>query len=137
MGGGRSSKKIFSGKNFLALRCAEFVKKYKIGCGCALLCSLVYRSAVKLESLQIGHSRFRKFTGQYTESIKIVCPISPVLLEYKSFYDYIIISTGSYGSLARFKSLSRLMKVNENTVIGASGDIADFQYIQETLKQKM
>ena len=42
---------------------------------------------------------------------------------------------GSYGSLARFRSLSRLMKVNENTVIGASGDIADFQYIQETLKQ--
>lgn len=47
------------------------------------------------------------------------------------------ISLGSYGSLARFRSLSRLMKVNENTVIGASGDIADFQYIQETLKQKM
>ncbi|CAB4018932.1 Proteasome subunit beta type-4 [Paramuricea clavata] len=44
---------------------------------------------------------------------------------------------GSYGSLARFRSLSRLMKVNENTVIGASGDIADFQYIQETLKQKI
>ena len=83
------------------------------------------------------HPRFQKFTGKYTGSIKIVCPISPVLLDYKSFYDYIIISTGSYGSLARFKSLSRLMKVNDNTVIGASGDIADFQYIQETLKQKM
>ena len=48
-----------------------------------------------------------------------------------------IFSAGSYGSLARFRSLSRLMKVNENTVIGASGDIADFQFIQETLKQKM
>jgi 20S proteasome subunit beta 7 len=48
-----------------------------------------------------------------------------------------IFSVGSYGSLARFRSLSRLMKVNENTVIGASGDIADFQFIQETLKQKM
>jgi hypothetical protein len=34
-------KNIFSGKIFLALRCAEFDKKYKIGCGCALLCSLV------------------------------------------------------------------------------------------------
>ena len=29
------------------------------------------------------------------------------------------------------------MKVNENTVIAASGDIADFQFIQETLQQKM
>ncbi|XP_028391983.1 proteasome subunit beta type-4-like [Dendronephthya gigantea] len=44
---------------------------------------------------------------------------------------------GSYGSLARFRNLSRLMKVNENTVIGASGDIADFQYIQDVLKQKV
>lgn len=44
---------------------------------------------------------------------------------------------GSYGSLARFRSLSRLMKVNNNTVIGGSGDIADFQYLQETLKQKI
>lgn len=44
---------------------------------------------------------------------------------------------GSYGSLARFRSLSRLMKVNENTVIGVSGDIADFQHLQELLKQKV
>ena len=33
------SKKVVK-KNFLALGFAEFVKKYKIGCGCALLCSL-------------------------------------------------------------------------------------------------
>ena len=51
-GGGRSSKIIFSGKNFLAhivqLRCAEFLKKYKIGCGCALLCSLDSIQAISI-----------------------------------------------------------------------------------------
>lgn len=36
---------------------------------------------------------------------------------------------GSYGSLARFRSISRLLKVNDTTMLGASGDYADFQYL--------
>lgn len=44
---------------------------------------------------------------------------------------------GSYGSLARFPAVSRICKVNENTVVGAGGDYADFQAIKEGLEMMM
>ncbi|KAK2559483.1 Proteasome subunit beta type-4 [Acropora cervicornis] len=44
---------------------------------------------------------------------------------------------GSYGSLARFRKVSRLMSVCNNTVVGGSGDYADFQYIQSLLERKV
>ncbi|KAM6395208.1 proteasome subunit beta type-4 [Rhynochetos jubatus] len=42
---------------------------------------------------------------------------------------------GSYGSLARFRSISRLLRVNDTTVLGASGDYADFQYLKQVIDQ--
>ncbi|KAM0755837.1 20S proteasome subunit [Meredithblackwellia eburnea MCA 4105] len=39
----------------------------------------------------------------------------------------------SYGSLARFKDIKRLHQVSTHTVIGASGDMADFQKVQKML----
>jgi len=42
---------------------------------------------------------------------------------------------GSYGSLARFRDCPRLLKVNENTMIGCMGDYADFQYVQAIVEQ--
>lgn len=44
---------------------------------------------------------------------------------------------GTYGSLARFKNVSRILRVNKNTVIGVGGDIADFQYLKELVNSKM
>ena len=44
---------------------------------------------------------------------------------------------GSYGSLARFRSVSRLMKVNDSTVIGATGDYADFQNVKDDIENMM
>ncbi|XP_065062068.1 proteasome subunit beta type-4-like [Rhopilema esculentum] len=44
---------------------------------------------------------------------------------------------GSYGSLARFPGISRISKVNNETVIGASGDYADFQFLSEFLEMMM
>lgn len=43
----------------------------------------------------------------------------------------------SYGSLARFKSIQRLHTVGDYTVIGAGGDMSDFQYIQGVLDDIM
>eukprot|EP01147_Barroeca_monosierra_P006495 gene6495-9368_t len=40
---------------------------------------------------------------------------------------------GSYGSLARFRNVSRLVKVGDATVVGGSGDIADFNMIRDYL----
>ena len=42
-----------------------------------------------------------------------------------------------YHFLGRFLSSSRLMKVNENTVVGASGDNPDFQFIERKWKRKV
>lgn len=39
----------------------------------------------------------------------------------------------SYGSLARFKDVQRLHSVGSYTVLAASGDMSDFQYIQQLL----
>ncbi|GAA5888388.1 hypothetical protein JCM3774_002847, partial [Rhodotorula dairenensis] len=43
----------------------------------------------------------------------------------------------SYGSLARFKDIRRLYKVSESTMIGASGDMADFQQVKHMLQGLM
>lgn len=37
--------------------------------------------------------------------------------------------SGSYGSTKRYKSFERLRKVNDVCVVGASGELSDFQYI--------
>jgi len=43
---------------------------------------------------------------------------------------------GSYGSLARFTELDRIMKVNDSTVVAAGGDYADYQFLTEIIEQK-
>ncbi|XP_040188325.1 proteasome subunit beta type-4 [Rana temporaria] len=42
---------------------------------------------------------------------------------------------GSYGSLARFRNISRIMKVNSCTMLGASGDYADYQHLKQIMEQ--
>ncbi|PSN47440.1 Proteasome subunit beta type-4 [Blattella germanica] len=44
---------------------------------------------------------------------------------------------GSYGSLARFRECPRVMKVNDNIILGAGGDYADFQYLKDVIQQKI
>ena len=44
---------------------------------------------------------------------------------------------GSYGSLARYRDCSRLMKVNETTILGASGDYADYQFVKGIVEQRV
>jgi len=39
-------------------------------------------------------------------------------------------SRRAYGSTKRYKSMDRVVKVNQHTVLGAGGEISDFQYIQ-------
>ncbi|EDQ85595.1 uncharacterized protein MONBRDRAFT_11719 [Monosiga brevicollis MX1] len=42
---------------------------------------------------------------------------------------------GSYGSLARFRDIRRLVSVGNQTVVGASGDVADFHSMKDTLDE--
>jgi len=42
---------------------------------------------------------------------------------------------GSYGSMARFRDVSRCMKVNDCTLMAAAGDYADFQHLKQNIEQ--
>jgi 20S proteasome subunit beta 7 len=44
---------------------------------------------------------------------------------------------GSYGSMKRFKNVERIKKFGDSTVVGAGGDLSDFQYIEELLEELM
>ena len=44
---------------------------------------------------------------------------------------------GSYGSLAKFRSIERIIKVNESINLGATGGIADFQHLKAIIEQKV
>lgn len=44
---------------------------------------------------------------------------------------------GSYGSMARFRNVSRMFKVTDNIALSAAGDIADFQFLKDIIEQKM
>jgi 20S proteasome subunit beta 7 len=51
--------------------------------------------------------------------------------------NFLINEIGSYGSLARFRDIKRLYPVGEKTIVGSSGDISDYQYIQHLLDSLM
>ncbi|KAG7210363.1 hypothetical protein KM043_011898 [Ampulex compressa] len=56
------------------------------------------------------------------------------------FKDGVIIAAdilGSYGSLARYRNLERIMKVNDNIILGAAGDYADYQAIKSHIERKI
>jgi 20S proteasome subunit beta 7 len=43
----------------------------------------------------------------------------------------------SYGSLARFTDVERLKQVGTHTIVGASGDVSDMQYLFETALEEL
>jgi len=42
----------------------------------------------------------------------------------------------SYGSMARFRNIERVFKVNKDTIVGVGGDYADFQNVWKSIEQK-
>ena len=71
------------------------------------------------------HSQYPITTGTSVFSIK-----------YKDGVIFAADSMGSDGSLARFPDVKRVMVVNDTTLIGYSGDLADFQYLKEQIERK-
>ncbi|KAF8898306.1 proteasome endopeptidase complex beta subunit [Mucidula mucida] len=65
----------------------------------------------------------------------IVTGTSVVAIKFKDGIMMAADNLASYGSLARFKDIQRLHKVGDYTVIGAGGDMSDFQYIQSILDE--
>ncbi|KAI9458983.1 proteasome endopeptidase complex beta subunit [Boletus coccyginus] len=63
----------------------------------------------------------------------VVTGTSVLAIKFKDGIMMAADNLASYGSLARFKDVQRLQAVGDYTVIGASGDMSDFQYIQRLL----
>ncbi|KAG5642891.1 hypothetical protein DXG03_001897 [Asterophora parasitica] len=71
---------------------------------------------------------------QHTQQ-PIVTGTSVLALKYKDGVMLAADNLASYGSLARFKDIQRLQAIGAHTVIGAGGDMSDFQYIQAMLDE--
>ncbi|RIB12092.1 nucleophile aminohydrolase [Gigaspora rosea] len=72
----------------------------------------------------------------YTQN-PVVTGTSVIALKYRDGVMLAADNLASYGSLARFKDVERLYAVGDFTVIGASGDISDFQYTKHLLDAEM
>ena len=64
----------------------------------------------------------------------IVTGTSVLGIKYKDGVMLASDTLASYGSMAQIRDIQRLIKVGEYTVVGASGDMSDFQYISHTLE---
>jgi len=67
----------------------------------------------------------------------IVTGTSVLAIKFKDGVILAADNLASYGSLARFKDITRLQAVGTHTVIGAGGDMSDFQHIQHDLDNLM
>ncbi|KAG8902557.1 Proteasome subunit beta type-7 [Tulasnella sp. 403] len=63
----------------------------------------------------------------------IVTGTSVLAIKFKDGVILAADTLASYGSLARFKDIQRLHPVGTHTVVGAGGDMSDFQHIQHDL----
>ena len=62
---------------------------------------------------------------------------SVVGIKYKDGIMLAADTLSSYGSMARFRDTNRLLQVGDNTVIGASGEVSDFQYVKHMFAELM
>jgi len=75
--------------------------------------------------VQLGPSR--RTTDPYVTGSSVLAVI------YKDGVMIAADTLASYGSLARFRSVERMKSVGKHTLIGASGEYSDFQYIMTLL----
>jgi len=67
----------------------------------------------------------------------IVTGTSVIALKYKDGIMIAADNLASYGALARFRNVQRLAPVGTHTIVGASGDMSDFQYLTHNLESIM
>ncbi|BEI89165.1 uncharacterized protein CcaverHIS019_0205270 [Cutaneotrichosporon cavernicola] len=63
----------------------------------------------------------------------LVTGTSVIGLKYKDGVMLAADNLASYGSLARFRDIQRLHPLGTHTVLGAAGDMSDFQYLKKEL----
>ncbi|KAF9330325.1 Proteasome subunit beta type-7 [Podila minutissima] len=83
-----------------------------------------------------GYGHTNGHPTSHTQS-PVVTGTSVLGLKYKGGVMMAADNLASYGSLARFRDIERLHKVTDFTVLGASGDMSDFQYVKHLLDSQM
>ncbi|CAE6504023.1 unnamed protein product [Rhizoctonia solani] len=88
------------------------------------------------------HARPQPKQDAFAEGVQrtlqpIVTGTSVLGIRYKDGIMLAADNLASYGSLARFKDIRRLHPVGKYTLIGAGGDMSDFQYLQHSLDNLM
>jgi 20S proteasome subunit beta 7 len=74
---------------------------------------------------------------QHTQQ-PIVTGTSILALKYKDGIMMASDTLASYGSLSRFMDVRRIIHVEgANSIVGAGGDMSDFQYIQHSIDKLM
>jgi len=63
----------------------------------------------------------------------VVTGSSVVALKYRGGVLMAADTLGSYGSMARFTDSKRIMSVHNSTLVGASGEMSDFQFLSDHL----
>ncbi|KAJ3555118.1 hypothetical protein NM688_g2756 [Phlebia brevispora] len=86
------------------------------------------------------HQRPNHHTDVFSDGVQrtqqpIVTGTSVLAIKFKDGIMMAADTLASYGSLARFKSIQRLQAVGNSTVLGVSGDMSDFQYLQTLLDE--
>ena len=67
----------------------------------------------------------------------VVTGTSVLGLKYRDGVILAADTLGSYGSLARYRGVSRMLKIGEKTIVGATGDYADFQFLKDVINEKV
>ncbi|KAL9654459.1 hypothetical protein ABK040_010480 [Willaertia magna] len=75
-------------------------------------------------------------TKKHTQD-PIVTGTSILGIRYKGGVMLCSDTLGSYGSLARFRSLNRIKQVGSYSLVAASGEYSDFQYIIDLLERQV
>lgn len=57
-------------------------------------------------------------------------PLTTLVSSQLPFHE---LTAGSYGSLARFRDIQRLHPLGTHTILGAAGDMSDFQWLKKEL----
>ncbi|KAF9215189.1 Proteasome subunit beta type-7 [Podila verticillata] len=83
-----------------------------------------------------GYGHTNGHPTSHTQS-PVVTGTSVLGIKYKGGVMMAADNLASYGSLARFRDIERLHKVTDSTVLGASGDMSDFQYVKHLLDSQM
>ncbi|EER01811.1 20S proteasome subunit beta 7, putative [Perkinsus marinus ATCC 50983] len=73
-------------------------------------------------------------SGQQRTLQPYVTGASVLAVKYKDGIMMCYDTLASYGSSARFTGVDRVIKVGSNTLVAASGEISDFQYLSDNLQ---